>query len=361
MSCAPEKGVGSLLPPEKTPDPFFHDYDLPEHFVAQEPCPERDRARLLVVRRADASLAHHVVRDLPELLAPGDLLVLNDTRVLPARLLGRRARTGGKWEGLFLRETDDGSWELLSQTRGRLTEGETILVDPGPLELVLVGRSAEGHWLARPRQPGSPVDLLGRHGQVPLPPYIRKGRAAPADRERYQTVYARQAGAVAAPTAGLHFTPRLFERLEERGVRRAFVTLHVGLGTFQPIQVADVTRHRMHREWGELPAATAAAVAACRARGGRVVAVGTTSVRVLETVAASGPVRPWSGETELFIYPPYEFRAVDALLTNFHLPRSTLLLLVSAFAGVELTRWAYKTAVEHEYRFYSYGDATLIV
>jgi S-adenosylmethionine:tRNA ribosyltransferase-isomerase len=196
---------------------------------------------------------------------------------------------------------------------------------------------------------------------VPLPPYIRKGRAAAADQQRYQTVYARRAGAVAAPTAGLHFTPELFQRLERRGIARTFVTLHVGLGTFQPIQAADVTRHRMHREWGELSEPAAAAITACRARRGRVVAVGTTSVRVLETVAASGPMRPWSGETELYIYPPYRFGAVDALITNFHLPRSTLLLLVSAFAGVELTRQAYMTAMEQQYRFYSYGDAMLIV
>jgi S-adenosylmethionine:tRNA ribosyltransferase-isomerase len=229
------------------------------------------------------------------------------------------------------------------------------------LELTLVAKSPEGHWLARPESPEPALGLLERHGQVPLPPYIRKGRATAADRERYQTVFAQRAGAVAAPTAGLHFTPRVFDRLRERGIGWTFVTLHVGLGTFQPIQVEDITQHRMHREWGELPAVAAEAVAACRARGGRVVAVGTTSVRVLESVAASGPIRPWRGETGLYIYPPYEFRAVDALVTNFHLPRSTLLLLVGAFAGVDLIQQAYKTAVEREYRFYSYGDAMLIL
>jgi S-adenosylmethionine:tRNA ribosyltransferase-isomerase len=342
------------------PAPWW-DYELPPHLIAQHASPERDQSRLLVVDRAAQSLAHRIFADLPRLLNPGDLLVLNDTRVLPARLLGRRARTGGKWEGLFLRQTDDGSWELLCQTRGRLTEGEVVEVDPGPLRLELLGRSPEGHWLARPSQSGSPAELLERFGQVPLPPYIRKGRAGVGDRERYQTVYARRAGAVAAPTAGLHFTPGLFEQLDERGVGRTFATLHVGPGTFQPIQATDVTQHRMHREWGELSAAAAEALTACRARGGRVVAVGTTSVRVLETVAASGPLRPWSGETELYIYPPYPFRAVDALVTNFHLPHSTLLLLVGAFAGIDLTRRAYRTAVEEQYRFYSYGDAMLIV
>jgi S-adenosylmethionine:tRNA ribosyltransferase-isomerase len=304
---------------------------------------------------------HHVFHDLPDLLRAGDLLVLNDTRVVPARLLGRRARTGGKWEGLFLRERLNGCWELLCQTRGHLTEGETIEVEPGPLKLLLTEKSPGGSWLARPSQPGSVFELLMEHGQVPLPPYIRKGRAGADDGERYQTVYAQAAGSVAAPTAGLHFTPRLFEHLEQRGISRVFVTLHVGLGTFQPIQRDDVSLHRMHSEWGELPPATAEAITACRARGGRVVAVGTTSVRVLETVAATGPLRPWSGETDLFIYPPYRFQAIDALITNFHLPRSTLLLLVAAFAGVDLVRRAYKTAVEQEYRFFSYGDAMLIV
>jgi S-adenosylmethionine:tRNA ribosyltransferase-isomerase len=343
----------------------FFDYQLPPHLIAQEPCAERDQARLLVVRRSNGSLAHHIFRDLPELLSRGDLLVLNNTRVVPARLLGRRARTGGQWEGLFLRQLPDGLWELLCQTRGRLTEGETILVEPGALPLVLERKTVEGHWLARPQGTGTALELLERHGQVPLPPYIRKGRAEAADRSRYQTVYAEKPGAVAAPTAGLHFTPRVFEHLAQRGVSVAHVTLHVGLGTFQPVQVADYRQHPMHAEWGELPATTAAAITACRQRGGRVVAVGTTSVRVLETTArASGfipEVHPWSGNTNLYIYPPYEFRLVDALVTNFHLPRSTLLLLVGAFAGIELTRRAYMTAIEQGYRFYSYGDAMLIL
>jgi S-adenosylmethionine:tRNA ribosyltransferase-isomerase len=196
---------------------------------------------------------------------------------------------------------------------------------------------------------------------VPLPPYIRKGRSLEADRDRYQTVYARTAGAVAAPTAGLHFTPQLLERLAGRGIAWTFVTLHVGLGTFQPLQTENVTEHRMHAEWGELTGPAAETITACRARGGRVIAVGTTSVRVLETVAASGSIRPWSGETRLYVYPPYTFGTVDALVTNFHLPRTSLLLLVAAFAGIDLLREAYKTAIEQEYRFFSYGDAMLIL
>ncbi len=337
------------------------DYDLPPHLIAQEPRADRDQSRLLVVRRREDTLSHHIFRELPELLSPGDLLVLNDTRVLPARLLGRRRRTGGKWEGLFLREQASGLWELMCQTRGRLQAGEEIEIDPPPLRLRLVAKTSVGHWLAEPNDTSGPVALLAHHGQVPLPPYIRKGRAGAADRERYQTVYARQAGAVAAPTAGLHFTPQVFDTLRKRGIGVAYLTLHVGAGTFQPIQVADVTQHALHREWGELPETTAAAVAQCKARGGRVVAVGTTSVRVLETAASSGTVQPWSGETALFIYPGYTFRTVDALVTNFHLPRSSLLLLVSALAGIERIRQAYKVAVEEQYRFYSYGDAMLIV
>jgi S-adenosylmethionine:tRNA ribosyltransferase-isomerase len=338
----------------------FFDYELPSHLIAQEPCPERDRSRLMVVRRAAGTIEHRLFADLPELLAPGDLLVLNDTRVIPARLIGHRARTGGKWEGLFLRETSDGLWELMCQTRGRLTEGETVTLEPGGLELTLVSQTPQRHWLVRPRESAAVLELLRRHGRVPLPPYIRKGRAAEADLERYQTVYARQPGAVAAPTAGLHFTPRVFERLDERGIGRTFVTLHVGEGTFAPIKGDDIAQHRMHREWGELSAETAGRIGACRASGGRIVAVGTTSVRVLETVAATGPLRSWSGETDLFIRPPYEFRLVDALVTNFHLPRTSLLCLVSAFAGVELIQQAYRTAIAEGYRFYSYGDAMLI-
>ena len=271
------------------------DYDLPERLIAQQPPPERDLSRLMVASRDGSPPTDHVFRDLPSLLDPGDLLVLNDTRVLPARLVGRRARSGGKWEGLFLREEPGGAWELLTQTRGRLLMGETILVDPetpstgdAPLPLRLEGKAASGRWLAKPESAGPAAELLARYGRTPLPPYIRKGRAAPGDRERYQTVYARQAGAVAAPTAGLHFTPRLFDALKERGIERTFVTLHVGAGTFQPVTAEDVTQHRVQPEWGEVPAAAAEAVAACKAPGRRVVSVGTTSVRMSGNGGAGG-------------------------------------------------------------------------
>ncbi|MBY0513578.1 MAG: tRNA preQ1(34) S-adenosylmethionine ribosyltransferase-isomerase QueA [Gemmataceae bacterium] len=340
--------------------PFF-DYHLPDDLIAQQPAARRDESRLLVVRRATGELAHHTFRDLPELLAPADLLVLNDTKVLPARLVGRREKTGGKWEGLFLRRAPDGLWELLAQTRGYPEVGEAVVTEPGPLRLVLRGRTPDRHWLVAPDPPGDPADLLGRFGHIPLPPYIRKGRAADADADRYQTVFADRAGSVAAPTAGLHFTPELLARIANRGVGTARVTLHVGLGTFEPVKAADPTTHPIHAEWCEVGRDTAAAVATCKARGGRVVAVGTTTTRTLESAARSGTVEPFAGETALFIHPPFQFRAVDALVTNFHLPRTTLLLLVGAFAGPDLLRRAYEAAIRERYRFYSYGDAMLVV
>jgi S-adenosylmethionine:tRNA ribosyltransferase-isomerase len=341
--------------------PFPIDYILPPELIAQEPCEPRDHARLLVADRRDHSLHHHHFHELPTLLRPGDLLVLNDTRVLPARLLGKRARTGGKWEGLFLRELGNATWEMLCQTRGTLVEGEIIQIEPSPLTLQLQTRLPGGRWQAKPLMPGAAIALLDRFGQVPLPPYIRKGAAHPEDRARYQTIYAHQAGAVAAPTAGLHFTESVFTGLTERGIGWTNVTLHVGLATFRPIQVVDYTQHPMHTEWGCLSAEAAAAIHDCKTRGGRIVAVGTTSVRVLETVARRGPLQVWAGETDLFIHPPYDFKIVDALLTNFHLPRTTLLLLVAAFAGAQLLRQAYDAAIAERYRFYSYGDAMLIV
>jgi S-adenosylmethionine:tRNA ribosyltransferase-isomerase len=338
----------------------YLDYELPPHLIAQEPAPDRDAARLLVANRSTGQLTHHHFRDLPDLLTPGDLLVLNDTRVLPARLVGRRERTGGKWEGLFLRQTADGLWELLAQTRGHPATGEVIVIEPGPLRLTLRGRTG-GHWLAEPDRAGSPVQLLATSGRVPLPPYIRKGEAKESDRDRYQTVYARTDGSVAAPTAGLHFTRPLLDRLRARGLDWTYVTLHVGLGTFEPIKTEDPRQHRMHAEWGEVSAATVTAIRECKARGDRVIAVGTTATRALESAAANGELRPWTGETNLFIHPPYQFRALDGLITNFHLPRTTLLMLVAAFAGSDLLKAAYAEAIRVEYRFFSYGDAMFVI
>jgi S-adenosylmethionine:tRNA ribosyltransferase-isomerase len=334
---------------------LFFDYDLPEHLIAQEPAASRDESRLMVVRRDAGMLEHREFRDLPEVLRPGDLLVLNDTKVIPARVLGRRERTGGKWEGLFLRETPAG-WELMTRTRGHPTSGEVFVADSG-LRLTLAGRTADHHWLMRPEPPGPATDLLAAHGHVPLPPYIRKGRDSAADRQRYQTVYAAHLGSVAAPTAGLHFTPALFDRLAAAGVRTVRVTLHVGLGTFAPIKATDPAQHAIHSEWCEVGPETVEAIRGAKARGGRVVAVGTTTTRTLETAG----LRPYRGPTGLYIRPPFEFRVIDGLITNFHLPRTSLLLLAQAFAGSELLRKAYAEAIAEGYRFYSYGDAMIVL
>jgi S-adenosylmethionine:tRNA ribosyltransferase-isomerase len=317
----------------------------------------------MVVRRGNGTLEHRIFAELPEFLHAGDVLVRNVSRVVPARLLGHRAETGGKWEGLFLRERPGGLWEIIAQTRGKPRVGETIAIEGG-LRLVLEAREDDGRWLVRPAlTPGeSTVSALERVGHVPLPPYIRKGVDDPSDRLRYQTVFARDPGSVAAPTAGLHFTDELIERLRNQGIGAANVTLHVGIGTFRPIEAESIDDHALHAEWAELTAATADQLNEARERSGRVVAVGTTSTRTLETAAdASRRFHPFEGETALYLKPGHAFRGVDALITNFHLPRSSLLVLVSALAGHELTRFAYEEAIRLDYRFFSYGDAMLIL
>lgn len=335
---------------------LFFDYDLPPELIAQEPAAERDAARLLVIHRADQTLSHRTVRDLPPLLNPGDLVVLNDTKVIPARLIGQRESTGGKWECLFVEQLPTGAWEVLAQTRGYPQVGERFVTNSG-LSLELVGRTAEKHWLLKPLESGSATDLLTRYGHIPLPPYIRKGRAKDDDSERYQTVYAEKAGSVAAPTAGLHLTPRVLEELAARGVGIARVTLHVGLGTFAPVTAADPLQHTIHGEWCEVSPESNERILAAKRFGKRVIAVGTTTTRTLETAG----LQPYSGVNRLFIHPPFAFRAIDGLMTNFHLPRTTLLLLVQAFAGSDLLKRAYDEAIRERYRFYSYGDATIIL
>lgn len=355
------------------------DYKLPPELIAQEPLKNRTDARLMVVDRKRGAIAHHHVRDLPRLLRPGDRLVLNDTKVICAQLRGVRIGTGGKWQGLFLgllgrEENDEVDWKLVCKTRGRLKELEPImLVDRegrDAVKLWLIEQLDDGQWRARPESDDDPFELLERIGRVPLPPYIRGGQMVDADVENYQTVYAQCPGAVAAPTAGLHFTRELLRAMEHSGAKFSSVTLHVGMGTFRPISVDDLAEHPMHAEWAEITGATATQLEETRAAGNRIVAVGTTVVRTLESALAghvqstadmSGFEGGWSGETDLFIRPPYAFRAVDLLLTNFHFPRTTLLLLVQAFGGSELIREAYEEAVREEYRFYSYGDAMLIV
>ena len=341
------------------------DFDLPAHLIAQEAAEPRDSARLLVVDRARGTWSHQTFVDLPSFLRAGDVLARNNSRVVPARLVGTRASTGGRWEGLFLRTRAEGTWEILAKTRGRPEPGERVVVGQG-LGLVLRERLGEGRWLVQPESAAGAVSLLEVHGTVPLPPYIRRGIESEGDRARYQTVYAQAPGSVAAPTAGLHFTPGVLQRLTAAGVGLVDLTLHVGIGTFRPIEVERITDHTLHAEVAELAFEAANTLNAARAAGRRVVAVGTTSARVLETAARdssdpAAPFAPWQGETALYLQPGVEFRGVDVLLTNFHLPRSSLLVLVSAFAGVNLIRAAYAEAVRVGYRFYSFGDAMLIL
>ena len=346
-----------------------YDYALPPELIAQTPIEPRDASRLLVVTRRDGSLAHRHFRDLGDYLAPGDLVVLNESRVIAARLRARKLPTGGRLELLLLTRHDPQTWEALvggrrarPGTRLRL-EAAPATANGGLLEAEVVGETAAGGRLIRFSR--AVDDVLDSLGEVPLPPYIHTPLA---DRERYQTVYARELGSVAAPTAGLHFTPQMLEALGAQGVRFATVTLHIGLDTFRSVTEERVEEHAIHREWCCLDDGAAGEIAQARARGSRVVAVGTTSVRVLETAArqaeAQGegaPVVPFSGWTDLFIYPGYRFRVVDALVTNFHLPRSTLLLLVAAFAGRDLVMRAYQEAIRERYRFYSFGDAMLVL
>lgn len=332
----------------------FH-YELPEELIAQYPLAERSASRLLTLDGNGGSYADRRFRELPALLGPDDLLVFNDTRVIPARLPGRKP-TGGEVEFLIERVLD--AHTALAQARASkpLRKGARIRI-AGATEATVLGR--EGGFFRLEFPDVVLPDFLDQHGHVPLPPYVQHADSA-EDRERYQTVYARVPGAVAAPTAGLHFDAPLLAELDHCGVRRAFVTLHVGAGTFQPVREDDILRHHIHSEQAWVPQAVCDAVAETRRRGGRVVAVGTTAVRSLETAAADGALKPFSGETSLYIYPGYRFRVVDALITNFHLPESTLLMLVSAFAGREQVLAAYRHAVEQRYRFFSYGDAMFI-
>lgn len=361
-------------------------FELPAELIASRPAETRDGARLLVVDRGKATISHARIRDLPELLRPNDLLVFNNTKVLPARLFGFRTSTGGRWEGLYVEEVASGQWHILSDTRGRLQPGETITVQPayadgfqgeprihegavrasGNLILTLIEKREDGGWIAAPDSSTPAVELLEQFGSLPLPPYMGRKLADQDDRQRYQTQFASEPGAVAAPTAGLHFTESLLEQCRSRGIQKAELTLHVGIGTFRPVVAERLNEHKMHEEWCRLPPETCDMIDQTRQRQGRVVAVGTTSIRTLEsaaqaTMGSGGPLQPWQGRTSLFIQPGYNFQAVDCLLTNFHLPGSTLLVLVAAMAGYDLIMEAYRQAIADRYRFYSYGDAMLIV
>jgi S-adenosylmethionine:tRNA ribosyltransferase-isomerase len=339
-------------------------YTLPDKLIAQHPMEQRDACRLMVLDRTDGSLRHRRFSDLMELLLPGDLLVLNDTRVLPVRLFCRK-KTGGAVEALFTEKIDDRTWKALLKPARRLATGSTLSIEEDPAAGTLVIQDIQPGGERRigfvPGESASIEELIERHGAMPLPPYIRR-MADSKDRGDYQTVFAAKPGAVAAPTAGLHFTSGLLDAIKERGVKTTKVTLHVGIGTFLPVKVDDPRDHIMHEEWYDLPRETVELIEMTKKTGGRVVAVGTTVVRVIEHCAlAEGGFRAGSGRTSLKILPPWEFKVIDALITNFHLPKSTLLMLVSAFASIGQIKTAYAVAIGAEYRFFSYGDAMLII
>lgn len=348
------------------------DFELPERLIALHPVSPRDAARLLVVR-PEEPCADRVVRELPDLLAPGDALVINDTRVIPAALEGVRIRDGNAAKVAFnlIERMDGATWRALARPQKRLAVGDRLRLGHantsclmGALDATVAGKGEMGEVTLAFDLSGPDLDAaIAAVGNMPLPPYIALKRAPDAsDRESYQTIFADKDGAVAAPTAGLHFTPELLARLDARGVSQHRVTLHVGAGTFLPVKADDTRDHVMHVERGEITPATAAALNAIRAKGGRIVAVGTTSLRLLESAASdSGEILPFTGGTGIFITPGYRFKAVDALLTNFHLPRSTLFMLVAAFAGIDTMKQAYAHAIREGYRFYSYGDASLLL
>ena len=344
------------------------DYDLPLELIAQEPPARRDGARMLVLDRAKQTWEHKQFADLPAYLRAHDLLVANDTRVIPAGIFGRKAKegTGGKVEFLLLEELSPGVWDALMRSRRRPKVGDRVILDEDLAVATVLEDGELGRVKVRVESQMPWLEVLERIGQTPLPPYIQRKEASPArraaDKVRYQTVFARDPGAVAAPTAGLHFTHEVLDRLAAHGVDQAAVTLHVGIGTFRPVAVENVEDHKMDFERWQIPEETARKIAAARSAGGRVVAVGTTSVRTLESAAA----RPegfgaGQGRTDLFIHPPYAFRMVDAMVTNFHLPKSTLIMMIGAFAGREFVLDAYREAIRERYRFYSYGDCMLIL
>lgn len=349
------------------------DFDLPPELIAQTPAAARDQSRLLVLQRDSGQLAHRSFPDLLEYLNAGDVLVLNDSKVIPARLRGRNVRTGGNFELLLLEENSLNDWWAMLRPGKRAVAGTRITIldksaDPCPIQAVVIEHNAEGHRRLQFTGTENILTDLERLGEMPLPPYITRDSADAEDRERYQTVFARAGGSVAAPTAGLHFTPEFLDRIRARGVQVCFVTLHVGPGTFAPVKAEEITRHVMHEERYEVGTETARLINGI-APEKKVIAVGTTTLRVLESIARGhqGEIVTGPGRTRIFIYPPYEFKIVDALLTNFHLPRSTLLMLASAFAapgnvtGRQVLLDAYKQAVARRYRFFSYGDAMLII
>ena len=336
-------------------------YELPQELIAQDPLKDRSASRLMVLGRNDGSIAHRHFTDIKEYLKAGDCLVLNNTRVIPARLYGVKEGTGAGIEVLLLKRLDDCSWECLVKPGKKAREGARIIFGDGLLSAVVTDIVDEGNRRIRFEYEGIFEEILDKLGEMPLPPYITH-KLPYEDRERYQTVYSKIEGSAAAPTAGLHFTDKLLDEIRAMGVKTEFVTLHVGLGTFRPVKVDNILEHHMHSEYCEISAETAASINASRAAGGRIVCVGTTSVRTLESLSSDdGTVNAGSRDTDIFIYPGYRFKAVDALITNFHLPESTLLMLVSAFAGREHVLAAYAESIKERYRFFSFGDAMLLI
>lgn len=333
-------------------------YNLPDELIAQTPVEPRDSSRLLTLSRADGEVQHHVFGDIVDMLNAGDCLVLNDTRVLPARIFGNREDTGTTVEFLLLNQHSHDTWECLAGPGKRAREGKRFVFGDGLMRAEVIEVTEQGNRILRFEWDGGVFfDLLDRIGQMPLPPYIK---AELKDKERYQTVYSKEIGSAAAPTAGLHFTDELLDKIRAKGVEIAFVTLHVGLGTFRPVKVDDITEHRMHSEHYFIPQHTADIINKTKQNGGRVIAVGTTSCRTLESAAGLGMLGECSGDTDIFIYPGYEFKCIDGLITNFHLPESTLIMLVCAFAGYDNVMNAYNIAVKEKYRFFSFGDAMFI-
>jgi len=342
------------------------DYRLPPELIAQHPSLKRQASRLLVLNRAAGTLADRQFSDLPGCLRPGDCLVLNNTKVLPARFYARKL-SGAQLEGLFLHEEPDGQWQVLLKNARKIKSGEQIqLLDRAGnswQHATAYQSEVEGQWFLRPVKPVEALSALNAIGLAPLPPYIKRDRTdseAGEDLQRYQTVYATEPGAVAAPTAGLHFSETMLRQLQDAGIKLAYVTLHVGIGTFRPVQTETLDEHPMHEERYEVGKKTADIINGTVDTGGRIVAVGTTSVRTLESIAVDRYIRPTQGKTKLFIQPGYKFKIVNAMVTNFHLPKSTLLALVAAFAGLDFMMNAYHHAIEQKYRFYSYGDAMFI-
>lgn len=334
-------------------------YELPEELIAQDPLEDRSSSRLLVLNRKSGAVSHHVFREITEYLKEGDCLVINDTKVIPARLIGSKIGTGARIEVLLLKRKENNIWETLVKPGKKMEAGAKISFGDGLLTGEVIDIVEEGNRLIRFSFEGIFEEILDQLGQMPLPPYITHQLQ---DKNRYQTVYAKHTGSAAAPTAGLHFTPELLRAIEERGIEIAKVTLHVGLGTFRPVKVDEITDHHMHSEFYQIDEEAAKKINRAKATGNRVICVGTTSCRTIESAAdESGHLKAKSGWTDIFIYPGYEFRALDGLITNFHLPESTLIMLVSALAGRENVLAAYEEAVKERYRFFSFGDAMLVI